>query len=463
MTYQGGLIVAGDRSGVGKTTVTLALLAALAQRGKPVQSFKVGPDYIDPMFHQAVTGRPCYNLDPILTSESYVRATVAYHARTAAYVLAEGVMGLFDGATGHSDTGSTAHIARLLGWPVLLVIDCSRMARSVRALVHGYRSLDPRVRLAGVVLNRVGSDRHRHLLTVALADMGVPVVGVLPRQPDITIPDRHLGLVPTAELPQLSHLLQRLAALAQTSFDWPTLEPWLRWQGDDAPPPWAIPPPQDPGPTLAVAQDRAFSFYYPDNLEILSALGATLVPWSPLTDAVLPPCHGLYFGGGFPEMFAAELAANGALRQRLRQGIAQGLPTYGECGGLMYLAETLIDFDHTPWPMVGVLPTTVTLQPRLTLGYRCATAQQDSLLLKAGQQVWGHEFHRSTTSPPPAQPLYTLARYDNDPAPLPPEGWGSPHLQASYLHVHWGENLAAAQRFLAACTARATIGVPGSP
>lgn len=450
MAEVGGLIVAGDRSGVGKTTVTLALLAALCQRGAAVQSFKVGPDYIDPMFHQAVTGRPCYNLDPILTSDAYVRATVAYHAHRATYVLAEGVMGLFDGATGHSDIGSTAHIARLLGWPVLLVIDCSRMARSVRALVQGYRSLDPRLRLAGVVLNRVGSDRHRQLLTAALADMGVPIVGVLPRQHDITIPDRHLGLVPTAELPQLTDLLQRLATLAQTCFDWPTLDPWLRWQGQAAPPPWPVPDSLTAGPTLAVAQDRAFSFYYPDNLEILRALGATLVPWSPLTATAPPPCHGLYFGGGFPEMFAAELAANVPLRQGLRQAIIQGLPTYAECGGLMYLAETLVDFDQTSWPMVGVLPTTVALQPRLTLGYRRATARHDSVLLAAGQQVWGHEFHRSTVSPPPIHPLYTLTRYD-DPSLLPPDGWGGPRLHASYVHVHWGGNIEAARRFVAIC------------
>ncbi|HSM81985.1 MAG TPA: cobyrinate a,c-diamide synthase, partial [Nodosilinea sp.] len=460
----GGLVIAGERSGVGKTTVTLALLAALAQRSARVQSFKVGPDYIDPMFHRQATGRPCYNLDPILTSETYVQDCFARRCQGAEFALVEGVMGLFDGASGRSDVASTAHIARLLNLPVLLVVDCGRLSRSVLAIVHGYRSLDPRVRLAGVVLNRVGSDRHLELLTDALASLDVPILGVLRRQAAIALPDRHLGLVPTAELPQLPDILTRLAHLGHTSFDWPALTPLLTLT---PPPHLPTPPslipnsklphpptpllPHPPAPRLALAQDAAFSFYYPDNLDILTDLGVELVPWSPLNDEQPPAdVDGVYFGGGFPEMFAAQLAANVGLRDRLKTLLAQGLPAYAECGGLMYLAETLVDLEDKPWPMVGLLPTTVRMAKRLTLGYRLATAQQASAVLSPGQQVWGHEFHRSDTDGLPSPPLYQLQRYGAT-QPHATEGWSLHRVHASYLHLHWGGCPAVAQALVAAC------------
>lgn len=214
------LVVAGERSGVGKTTVTLALLASLCRRRLKVQSFKVGPDYIDPMFHQHVTNRACRNLDPVLTSEAYVQECFASHIQDADYALVEGVMGLFDGATGIDSTASTAHVAQLLHLPILLVLDCSRLSRSVAAIAHGYRTFDPRVKLAGVVLNRVGSDRHLELLKDALEPLQLPILGVLRRQDNITIPDRHLGLVPTAEITQLDTLIDKLATLGDTCFDW---------------------------------------------------------------------------------------------------------------------------------------------------------------------------------------------------------------------------------------------------
>ncbi|MGB6017251.1 MAG: cobyrinate a,c-diamide synthase, partial [Nodosilinea sp.] len=390
--FSGGLVVAGERSGVGKTTVTLALLAALAQKSRRVQSFKVGPDYIDPMFHRQATGLPCYNLDPILTSEAYVQQCFAHRCQDADLALVEGVMGLFDGASGLSDVASTAHIARLLNLPVLLVVDCSRLSRSVLAIIHGYRMLDPRVHMAGVVLNRVGSDRHLELLTEAIASLDIPILGVLRRQDAIALPDRHLGLVPTAELPQLPEILARLATIGHTCFNWDALLPLLAVHPSSPHPP--IPPSplslSTAKPRIAIAQDAAFSFYYPDNLDILTALGAELVPWSPLQDACPPAdLDGMYFGGGFPEMFAAELAANKELRLQLKMLLQAGLPAYAECGGLMYLATTLVDLEGQPWPMVGLLPTTVRMEPRLTLGYRQATAQQPSFLLTGGQTVCG--------------------------------------------------------------------------
>ncbi|HBL12889.1 MAG TPA: cobyrinic acid a,c-diamide synthase, partial [Cyanobacteria bacterium UBA11162] len=217
------LVIAGERSGVGKTTVTLALLSFLSQQHKKVQSFKVGPDYIDPMFHQRVTGRFCRNLDPVLTSETYVQECFSRHSQGVDYALIEGVMGLFDGASGPDDFASTAHIARLLELPVLLVLDCSKLARSVAAIAHGYRSFDPKIKIAGVVLNRVGSDRHLELLKDALESLQLPILGVLQRQDTITIPDRHLGLVPTAELTDLDTLIDQLAHIGNSCFDWERL------------------------------------------------------------------------------------------------------------------------------------------------------------------------------------------------------------------------------------------------
>ncbi|MGB5900667.1 MAG: cobyrinate a,c-diamide synthase, partial [Geitlerinemataceae cyanobacterium] len=374
------LVIAGDRSGSGKTTVTLALLAALCRRGVSVQSFKVGPDYIDPMFHQAVTGRPSRNLDPILTSEAYVGDCFLRHAPTAEYALVEGVMGLFDGASGTDDVASTAHIARLLDLPVLLVLDCSRLSRSIAAIAHGYRSFDPRVKIVGVVLNRVGSDRHLELLKDALESINLPVLGVLRRQDNITIPDRHLGLVPTDELDRLPPILDRLADLGNTCFDWENLLPLLKTI-ETFPKSDSEPRTSHSTTRIAIARDRAFSFYYADNLDILQQFGAQLVPWSPMADFQLPEnVSGLYLGGGFPEVFAEELSTNLKMREAVKAAVKLGMPTYAECGGLMYLSRDLIDFEGQSRSMVGILPTTAVMGNKLTLGYRQALALQDSSL-----------------------------------------------------------------------------------
>lgn len=447
------IVVAGERSGVGKTTVTLALLAYLRRRRLLVQSFKVGPDYIDPMFHGAVTGRPCRNLDPILTSETYIQQCFSRYAPLAEYSLVEGVMGLFDGAAGQGGRGSTAHLARLLNLPILLVLDCGRLSDSVAALVHGYRSLDPRLQIAGVVLNRVGSDRHLTMLEAALQPLEVKILGVLRRQAQITIPDRHLGLVPTDELPELDKLWQQLADLGETCFDWPSLLPLLATTQDEsiaavqAPRQPIVDRPLDSSVCIAIARDPAFNFYYADNLDLLVELGATLIFWSPLTDIALPAAaQGLYLGGGFPEIFAARLAANTGARQSVKQAIEGGLPTYAECGGLMYLCQTLRDLAGDPWPMVGVLPTTVQMSGGLTLGYRRAIAIQSTSLVPQNTQVWGHEFHHSQLVQPSSSPIYRL----EDPG-SGSEGWLCHNLHASYLHLHWGSCPDLPRRFLEQC------------
>ena len=506
------LVIAGERSGVGKTTVTLALLSSLCRKSQRVQSFKVGPDYIDPMFHQQVTGRPCRNLDPVLTSQTYVQDCFARHVQGVDYALIEGVMGLFDGASGRDDWASTAHIARLLQLPVLLVLDCSRLSRSVAAIAHGYKTFDPRIQLAGVVLNRVGSDRHLELLKDALEPLQLSVLGVLRRQDTITIPDRHLGLVPTAEITQLDVLFDQLAQLGDSCFDWERLLPLLT---PPNPPLYQFPfqtlhidPPNPPcqggskkvfvasikeigigrgGEILnshsflpldnqsfseeglrgvlrmqgesnipirvAIARDRAFSFYYQDNLDILQQLGAELVPWSPLTDEALPAdIQGLYFGGGFPEVFAQQLTENTSARESVRKAILTGMPTYAECGGLMYLCEQITDFEGQSWSMVGVLPTTTVMGKRLTVGYRQAKALQNSPLLPIGATVWGHEFHHSQLMATPEKPLFELRGYDQKgKGKATVEGWRVHQVHASYVHLHWGGRPEIPAHFLQRC------------
>ncbi|HEY9691347.1 MAG TPA: cobyrinate a,c-diamide synthase [Oculatellaceae cyanobacterium] len=511
------LVIAGERSGVGKTTITLAMLACLQRRGLQVQSFKVGPDYIDPMFHQYVTRRASRNLDPVLTSEAYVQQCFTRHTQSVDYALVEGVMGLFDGVKETGDWGlvtgdnnfelnldndgaknhinsqspinnyqlltdfaSTAHIARLLSLPVVLVIDCSRLSGSVAAIAHGYRSFDPRLKIAGVVLNRVGSDRHLELLQDALEPLQLPILGILRRQDNINIPDRHLGLVPTGEIAELDSLIDKLAYLGETCFNWELLLPLLKVETNspqnkgkspDLAPPldkgrsWGgvnphnddriLLPPRNSGRSwggirIAVARDRAFNFYYQDNLDQLQ-LGAELIFWSPLTDTELPEnVQGMYFGGGFPEVFAQELSDNTSAKDAVKKAILAGMPTYAECGGLMYLCEDIVNFDQQSYPMVGVLPTTAVMSSRLSLGYRMAIALQDSPLLPKSATVRGHEFHRSELSKIPTQPLYNLRSYSaHTSAKI--EGWSLHQLHASYVHLHFGANAEIPLRFWQHC------------
>jgi cobyrinic acid a,c-diamide synthase len=338
----------------------------------------------------------------------------------------------------------------LLDLPVLLAIDCSHLSGSVAAIAQGYRSFDPRLQLAGVVLNRVGSDRHLELLKAALDAINVPILGVLRRQDAIAIPDRHLGLVPTAELSNLSALFDRLAALAATSFDWERLYPLLKIP---SPASWATTRVAPTSINIAIARDRAFNFYYPDNLDILEQLGARLIPWSPIADSTLPEgTQGLYLGGGFPEVFAQALADNELARYSVRQAILAGMPAYAECGGLMYLCDRLVDFAGKAWSMAGILPTRAVMGKRLTLGYRRATVLQASWLFAAGEAVRGHEFHRSHLTASASQPLFELRTY-------PPhsqrslEGWQLHQLHASYLHLHFGDYLAIPEKFLRSCLA----------
>lgn len=448
-----GVMVAGTASGVGKTTVTLGLIGALRRRGLRVQPFKAGPDYIDPSYHAAVAGVPSRNLDTWLVPPAGVAELFARATRDADVAVVEGVMGLYDGRSARDETGSGAELAKLLGLPVVLVVDTAAVARSAAATVLGFQRFDPGLRLAGVVLNRVGGERHAALCRDAIEPAtGVPVLGALPRRDDLALPERHLGLIPATEGATPAAVFEQVVDLVGRSLD---VDRLLRLAALPALAP--APPalfPEAPAPTrarLAVALDRAFSFYYRDSLDLLAAWGAELAPFSPLADADLPAgSGGVYIGGGFPELHAGELAANAAMIGALRRAAGRGVPIYAECGGLMYLGESLVDFAGAAHRMAGLIPASSRLtERRLSLGYRTVRALADGPLLSRGQEVRGHEFHWSRLAgAEPADAAYEVTDQGGR-----REGFRRGSVLASYIHLHLASDRRLAPRFVAACGA----------
>jgi cobyrinic acid a,c-diamide synthase len=447
------IVVAGTHSGVGKTTVATGLLAALRRRGGSPAGAKVGPDFIDPGYHSLASGRPPRNLDPWLCGAETIGSLAGRAAADADLLVIEGVMGLFDGASDGTPS-STADVARMLGAPVLLVVDAAAMSASVAAVVHGFASFDPDVRVAGVVLNRVGSDGHAVLLREALEPVGIPVVGALRRDDRLTWRDRHLGLVPVAERPEsVTARLELLAVAIEEQVD-------LAAVGRIAAsaPPLAVtdvsmPAPVDRRPRVAVAGGRAFTFTYADTIDALTAAGVEVVRFDPLRDERLPDAlSGLLIGGGFPEAFVADLAANAALLDDVRRAVADGLPTWAECGGLLYLCRSL---DGTP--LVGAIDADGHMSDRLTLGYREVTSTVDSPVGPAGTSFRGHEFHYSAIDPP-GTVLRLTSRWGTR-----LEGHGHRSLLATYTHHHPGGDPALIARFAAAAAAHSPgPGVPRS-
>ncbi|WP_425543571.1 cobyrinate a,c-diamide synthase [Streptomyces luteireticuli] len=449
-THVPRLVIAAPASGSGKTTVATGLMRAFTDAGLAVSPHKVGPDYIDPGYHALATGRPGRNLDAYLCGPERIAPLFLHGAAGAELALIEGVMGLFDGASGMGELASTAHVAKLLRAPVVLVVDASSQSRSVAALVHGFASWDPEVRVAGVILNKVGSDRHEALLREALGGSGVPVLGALRRAADVDTPSRHLGLVPVAE--RRAEALDAVAAQAERVREGCDLEALLAL-ARSAPPlpdtPWS-PPVSSPAshPVIAVAGGPAFTFSYAEHTELLAAAGADVVTFDPLRDEKLPPgTAGLVIGGGFPEVYAPELSANEPLRAEVAALAASGAPVIAECAGLLYLSRSLDDR-----PMCGVLPAEARMSPRLTLGYREAVALTDSPLAAVGTRVRGHEFHRTVTEPGAGPtPAWGFTHPERR-----VEGFASDGVHASYLHVHWAGVPGAAERLVAAAaTARA--------
>jgi cobyrinic acid a,c-diamide synthase len=445
------VLFAAPGSGHGKTMVTTGVMAALRSRGLVVSPHKVGPDYIDPGYHALACGRPGRNLDPHLQGEHRVAPLLAHGARTpdnADVAVIEGVMGLFDGAVAAGGFASTAHVAELVHAPVVLVVDCAATARSVGAIVHGFSRFSDRIRVTGVILNNVASTRHEAEARDGVAETGVPVLGVIPRLPDVVVPSRHLGLVPAAE--RHSEATAAVEALARMATEHVNLDAVLevaRRAPDLAVPPWH--PATELGshvaprhrPRVGVAGGAAFSFGYTETSELLAAAGAEVVPFDPVHDARLPAgLSGLVIGGGFPEVHAAVLAANDGMRRSVAQLAADGGAIAAECAGLLYLGEEL-----DGQPMCGVLPVTAAMGPRLTLGYRTAVALTESVLSRTGARVTGHEFHRTVASV--GEGTAAWGWRDNAGRPTT-EGLVHRRIHASYLHVHWAGHPHLASRFV---------------
>ena len=447
------LVIAAPSSGAGKTTVATGLMAALHARGLRVSPHKVGPDYIDPGYHAVATGRPGRNLDPFLVGEDLVGPLFRHGARGCDVAVVEGVMGLFDGHAGR-DFASTAHVARLLDAPVVLVVDASRAGRSVAALVHGFATFDPRVRLGGVILNRIGSDRHEELCREALA--GYPVLGAIRRDEAVATPSRHLGLVPAAErgapavdaVRRMGELVARccdleaIVRLARAApplgaAAWDPAEALARAAGGRGE------PYRRSGTVVAVAGGPAFTFGYAEHVELLRAAGAEVAAFDPLRDEALPEgTAAVVLGGGFPEVYAERLAANERLRDRLA---AFDGPIAAECAGLLYLCREL---DGRR--MCGRVPAVARMTDTLTLGYREARVRRDSLLTRAGERLRGHEFHRTVIDRVPDP----LLRWDGG-----ADGFGDPTLTATYLHLHWAGAPILAHRLVSSARLR---GRPGA-
>ena len=452
------LVIAGTGSGVGKTSLTLGLARCLARQGLRVQTFKVGPDFLDPSYLGVASGRTCYNLDGWMTSRDYVRRLFARATADADIAVIEGVMGLFDGATALTLEGSTAEIALWLDAPVLLVANVHGVARSLAATVKGFTHFDPQLRVAGVIGNHGGSERHRVLLAESLSGSGtVPLVGMVPRDALPALPSRHLGLVAADHAELAPGLFETLADACSQHLDVAAIVALARSAGcvsieSPEPAPAAAPPPTR---RLGIARDEAFHFYYPDNLEELARYGAQWVPFSPLADRRLPAdLDGLYFGGGYPELYAARLAENTGMLADVRDYAASGRVLYAECGGMMYLGRTLTTGDGADHPLAGVLPLRTAMLQRLrVLGYADVRWDVDSLWGAAGETIRGHEFHYSEMldGPRPSDGWLSAATVRRRRGQAVRSGFRRGNILAGYVHLHWASRPAAAARFLSHC------------
>ncbi|MBI2287810.1 MAG: cobyrinate a,c-diamide synthase [Chloroflexi bacterium] len=447
------IVIAGTVSGVGKTTIATGLMGALSRRKLKVQPFKAGPDYIDPTYHTWATGVPSRNLDTWMLPHQAVVELFNRAMIDKDIAIIEGVMGLYDGRSSTSDEASTAEMAKLIRVPVLLVVDSRKTARSLAAMVTGYQTFDPALRIGGIILNGIGSDGHLKLCQEAIEHYtGIKVMGYLPRRDNLSLPERHLGLIPTVENPASEEFLGQLIAQCEATFNIPEILRLAEQAMVPAVKPALFPPVNKPPVvSIAVAKDKAFSFYYQDSLDLLEAWGAELIPFSPLQDTQLPPgVSGVYIGGGFPEMYAADLTGNKSMRQAMSSAARRGMPIYAECGGLMYLGRSIRDLEGNEYPMVGAIPISSRIDtPRLSLGYRTIQALADGPLLRQGEIAHGHEFHWSvlqgTADAPAAYKVIEKTERT--------EGFQQGNLLASYIHLHLGGLPFMASRLVNFCLA----------
>jgi cobyrinic acid a,c-diamide synthase len=449
-------MVAGTASGVGKTTAALILMAVLRERGYRVQPFKCGPDFLDTGHHSAICGRVSRNLDTWMLNGEANRAVFRSASRDADAAIVEGMMGLYDGVAGGTEEGSAAEIAKFLNLPVVLVLDSGKSARSIAAVVKGFESFDPDVRFAGIVLNHVGSDQHYRMLETAIRSVTkTPLLGRIPTDPAIAISERHLGLHTTEETTSAEDRLDAFARAGRLHLDLtPLLD--LSWRDAlarsvSAPP---LPPASRLGQTrvrIGVARDKAFSFYYEDNFDLLREHGAEIVSFSPLADTALPEnLDGLHLGGGYPELHADALSRNAAMCAEIRAFVEAGKPVYAECGGMIYLGRALTTIDGSSFTMTGVLPLEVEMTPRLVhFGYVDVAFVEDCLLGEKGTHLRGHSFHCSRVRAGAAMPTayrlkYSLSGRDEL------EGFHYKNVLASYIHLHFRGNPALAASLVTA-------------
>ncbi|SFS35137.1 hydrogenobyrinic acid a,c-diamide synthase (glutamine-hydrolysing) [Saccharopolyspora flava] len=444
------VVFAAPGSGQGKTTAVTGLLGALRRRGDRVAPFKVGPDYIDPGYHRLAAGRTARNLDPVLVGADRIAPLLHHGSAGADLAVVEGVMGLFDGRIGGDEEvafGSTAHVAQLIDAPVVLVVDAKGQSHSLAALLHGFRAYRPQVRVAGVLLNRVGSPRHEEVLRTAADNAGLPVLGAIPRTDDLEVPSRHLGLVTAVEHgADALRAVEAMTDVVERSVDLDAVTALARTAGDLPGTAWDPAAEVTPRgrPVVAVAGGHAFSFGYAEHVELLEAAGAEVALVDPLRDERLPEgTAGLVLPGGFPEQHASALSANTALRTEIRAFAGTGAPVHAECGGLLYLGESL-DGE----PMCGALPVRAAMSPRLTLGYRDAVAATESPLFAEGTRISGHEFHRTATEPGHGE---EPAWFWRGPSGAHREGFVRGGVHASYLHTHPAGNPGAVARFIERC------------
>jgi cobyrinic acid a,c-diamide synthase len=447
------IVIAGVRSGVGKTTIATGIMGALTKRGKRVQPFKAGPDYIDPSYHKLAAGIPSRNLDSWLLPHKIVSELFYKASQTADISIVEGVMGIFDGHSNLDEFGSTAQLAKLLHAPVVLIADASKVARSVAAEILGYQLFDPELNIAGVILNGIGSPRHLEFCKPQIEkSTGIPVIGYMPRRQDLVQPERHLGLIPTTEGTVVQQWYDSLISQTEETIDLEAICDIASTAQLNPVEPYIYPAsPQPKTAVIAVAKDEAFSFYYQDSLDLLESWGAEIVEFSPLKDSKVPErCGGIYIGGGFPELFAQELSENKSMLISMTERINLGIPIYAECGGLMYLGHSLSDMTGQMHPMVQALPLSSSMKDQtLHLGYRELEALCDSPIMKKGQVIKGHEFHWSVleNNPELHNALYTVVDQDNR-----FEGFRNENVWASYVHVHLASDPSLAKRFVEVCS-----------
>ena len=442
------IVVAGVTSGVGKTSISIAIMKALKEKGYVIQGFKVGPDYIDPSYHTSITNRQSRNLDPWLMGENGVMKSFHDASMDADFAVIEGVMGLFDGLSGSSNFASTAHIAKLLKSSVILVIDAAKAARSVAAIAYGFAKFDPSIKVAGVILNNVAGDKHAKYCIDAIKQLKIPILGAVKRNKDIQLQERHLGLVPTSERKELHDKVMMVANYMKEQIDIEKTisiarkAPKLKFKMNNMD--------KKINTTIAVALDESFNFYYADNLDILRSSGVELKFFSPVNDTLIPDADGLYLGGGFPEVLADKLEKNSAMLQSIRNVAMDGMPIYAECGGLMYLTRSITEFNGKKHDMVKLFDADTIMGKKLTLNYTEAKITNQCVIGKAGKIIHGHEFHYSRIDGIPKDVKFAYQLKKGRGIDGSNDGFIEYNTLASYMHMHFA-NKNFAENFLLAC------------